>query len=256
MAWDKDKPAEGIKAKFLNDLVRENNAALEDALGRDHAFPGTMGDDAGEHLQITFNAPLGADPSGVANKGILYTKDVTALAELFFVREDDVVCRVEMFPTGTVMLFGQNAAPTGWTRKADWTDNSMLVYTSSGDIEAGGTVSAKSWHRHTVPSHTHTISHVHATPDHALTIAQLPVHRFPILCGKFLDDGSSIVIDVRGAGNAGDTTKYTEYLGSGQGHNHGNTGNSSVASSGSSGTVATGLNDQPYFQEVIAATKD
>ena len=132
----------------------------------------------------------------------------------------------------------------------------MLVYTSSGDIVAGGTVSPKSRHSHTVPSHIHTISHVHATSDHALTIAQLPVHRFPILCGKFQDTDGSNVIDVAGAGTAGDTTKYTEYLGSGQGHNHGNTGDSSVASSGSSGTGDTGLNDQPYFQEVIAATKD
>lgn len=243
MAWDKDKPAEGIKAKFLNDLVRENNAALEDALDRDHAFPGTMGGDAGEHLQITFNAPLGADPSGVANKGILYTKDVTALAELFFVREDGEVCRVEMFPTGTVMLFGQNAAPTGWTRKADWTDNSMLVYAATGDIVAGGSVSAKGRHTHAGPSHTHdsgTLKFVTALIDN--------------LDLKFYNSGGSSVTVVdstlhvaSGSGRSAITAFLSDqwfYTKTGSGN------------TGAGGTGATGQNDQPYYQEVIAATKD
>lgn len=243
MAWDKDKPAEGIKAKFLNDLVRENNAALEDALDRDHAFPGTMGGDAGEHLQITFNAPLGADPSGVANKGILYTKDVTALAELFFVREDDVVCRVEMFPTGTVMLFGQNAAPTGWTRKADWTDNSMLVYAATGDIVAGGSVSAKNGHTHAGPSHTHasgTLKFVTAFFDNL-------VLKLINSAGNYIPVVDSLLHVQSGSARSAITVHMSDmwfYTGSGSGN------------TGAGGTGATGQNDQPYYQEVIAATKD
>lgn len=245
MAWDKDKPAEGIKAKFLNDLVRENNAALEDALDRDHAFPGTMGGDAGEHLQITFNAPLGADPSGVANKGILYTKDVTALAELFFVREDDVVCRVEMFPTGTVMLFGQNAAPTGWTRKADWTDNSMLVYAASGDIAAGGSVSVKNRHTHTGPSHTHGPGTLKFKWGY-LSGNDVYIYNTAGDAGMLFEgaaaslSGSGVVVPT--VAIAG-TSFYTL-----------NSASTGVSDAG--GTGATGLNDQPYFQEVIAATKD
>lgn len=243
MAWDKAKPAEGIKAKFLNDLIRENNDALEDALERDHKFPGTMGSDAGEHLQITFNAPLGADPAGAANKGVLYTKDVTALAELFFVREDDVVCRVEMFPTGTVMLFGQNAAPTGWTRKADWTDNSMLVYAATGDIAAGGSVSAESRHTHASLSHTHgpgTLKFVTAFFDNL-------VLKLINSAGNYIPVVDSLLYVERGSARSAITVSMSDtwfYTGTGSGN------------TGAGGTGATGLNDQPYFQEVIAATKD
>lgn len=245
MAWDKDKPAEGIKAKFLNDLVRENNAALEDALGRDHEFPGAMGGDAGEHLRVTFNAPLAADPTGETDKGVLYTKDVSALAELFYLREDDVVCRVDMFPSGTIMLFGQNAAPTGWTRKADWTDNSMLVYAATGDIASGGSVNAKNRHDHTGPSHTHGPGTLKFKWGY-LSSNDVYIYNLAGDAGMLFEgaaaslSGSGVIVPT--VAIAG-TSFYTL-----------NSASTGVTDAG--GTGATGLNDQPYYQEVIAAEKD
>lgn len=245
MAWDKDKPAEGIKAKFLNDLVRENNAALEDALGRDHKFPGTMGDDAGEHLQITFNAPLADHPTGETDKGFLYTKNVDDVAELFFTREDDENFRIDMFASGTIMLFGQNAAPTGWTRKADWTDNSMLIYASSGDIVAGGTVNAKSRHKHTGPSHTHGPGTLKFKWGY-LSSNDVYIYDTAGSAGMLFEGaaaslgGSGVVVPT--VAIAG-TSFYT-------------LNSASTGASGAGGTGETGLNDQPYYQEVIAATKD
>ena len=245
MAWDKDKPAEGIKAKFLNDLVRENNDALEDALGRDHNFPGTMGGDAGEHLKITFNAPPAAGPSSAADKGILFTKNVSALAELFYLREDDVLFRVEMFPDGTVMIFGQNAAPTGWTRKADWTDNSMLVYAATEDIDAGGSVNAKNRHTHTGPSHTHGPGTLKFKWGY-LTSNDVYIYNIAGDVGMLFEgavaslSGSGVVVPT--VAIAG-TSFYT-------------LNSASTGASGAGGTGDTSQNAQPYYQEVIAATKD
>ncbi len=84
-----------------------------------------------------------------------------------------------IFPSGTRMLFGQNAAPTGWTKEAVWADNSMVVFTT-GNIGSGGADSPISWttavttqnesthvhnmnsHTHTGPNHQHSITHTHS----------------------------------------------------------------------------------------------
>jgi len=55
--------------------------------------------------------------------------------------------KTNVMPSGTVMIFGQNSPPTGWTIKTDWTNNSMLVYTTDAAITGGG--SATPWaHNH------------------------------------------------------------------------------------------------------------
>lgn len=53
MVWDKNKPQGSIKLRFLDDQCRDNFAALEDALSREHIFPGTEGVDAGKHKFIS-----------------------------------------------------------------------------------------------------------------------------------------------------------------------------------------------------------
>ncbi len=71
------------------------------------------------------------------------------------------------FAATTIMLFGQSTSPTGWTKKTDWADNSMLVYTT-GSIGSGGSDDPTSWltdigvqnessHIHSMQSHTHTL---------------------------------------------------------------------------------------------------
>ncbi len=73
---------------------------------------------------------------------------------------------VANFPSTTNMLFGQTAAPTGWTKKTNWTNNSMIVYTT-GNIAQGGSVDAKATHQHgaftlaanEIPAHTHGVDY-------------------------------------------------------------------------------------------------
>lgn len=70
-----------------------------------------------------------------------------------------------LIPTGTVMVFYQAAAPTGWTQVTTQNDKALRVVSSAGG-GSGGTnaMSAGLSHSHTVASHTHTISHEHTTP--------------------------------------------------------------------------------------------
>jgi len=126
------------------------------------------------------------------------------------------------FVPGTVMLFGQNSAPLGWTRKANWQDNAMLCYAASGNIGSGGSYNPQS------EQHTHT------TGDHALTINEMPAHTHTIVGQGDTGNGGT-----GGADATGSTA--TSSTGGGAAHNHGSTGTSTA---------------QPYYQEVIAATKD
>ncbi len=74
MAWDKTKPAGNTPLNASDNLIRQNWAALEDALARDHNFPGTEGSDAGEHEKVTLREQT-EKPSIAAGKHVLYAKN-------------------------------------------------------------------------------------------------------------------------------------------------------------------------------------
>jgi len=147
------------------------------------------------------------------------------------ITRDNLKADLNPFPSGTIMLFGQNAAPTGWTRKADWQDNAMLCYAASGNIGSGGGVD---------PQATHT----HAGGSHALTVAEMPSHDHNVKHYYYSMMGGSGAYSVCRPLN-GDTGPVAngmseDSVGGGSAHDHGN----------------TGANTAPYYQEVIAATKD
>jgi hypothetical protein len=161
----------------------------------------------------------------------------------------------------TVMLFGQASAPTGWTKKTDWADNSMIIYTT-GTPGAGGSDSPKSWSTSVVAEAAHTHagpSHIHSTGNHILTISEIPSHRhnIPPAHGN-LASNSPVYITT---GHTFYTTAnlYTGYEGGGVAHNHGNTGAGGTANTGAGASHTHDLTDSdftPKYQEVIAATRD
>jgi hypothetical protein len=158
------------------------------------------------------------------------------------------------FPAATIMIFGQSSAPTGWTRKADWTNNAMLCYAASGSIASGGSANPQSSHSHTSLSHTHSVSaHTHTVASQTLSTSQIPSHSHTVNAGIGYGSGS---------GYAAFSPTYsgtvtTSTTGGGTGHDHGGaTGTSGTLTTESGGTGATGENTAPYYQEVIAASKD
>ncbi len=180
-----------------------------------------------------------------------------------------------LIPSGSVMIFGQNAAPTGWTRKTDWQDNTMLCYAASGNIGSGGSVNPQSAHMHTGPIHAHTGSlHTHSGPLHTHGPGSLRWEsarwQYSADPGLHLYDPAGALVRVMpavtafGAGGItgiswltsdqiGYTANGTGATSSGGGDS---TGPAGAGNTGYAGDGATGLNTAPHYQEVIAAIKD
>jgi hypothetical protein len=81
---------------------------------------------------------------------------------------DAIPGSVDHFPAGTVMVFYQAAAPTGWTKVTTQNDKVLRVVSGAGGA-SGGTlaVSTGMTHSHTVNSHSHdsgSLSHYHRLP--------------------------------------------------------------------------------------------
>ena len=119
--------------------IRNLKEDLQERLVVDHSHAGDADD--GKHKQVTFVSPLGSDPAFLANHGFIYTKDVSAKVELFWVDEDGNVVQItsagaikSAFVAGTSMLFYQSAAPTGWTKDTSsaLNNHALRVVTSTG----------------------------------------------------------------------------------------------------------------------------
>lgn len=156
MAWDKDKPAGNRKIRLSDEEIRANWAALETQIAQDHSFGTGL---TGEHKHLKFFAPI-ATPGNLANKGFVYTKDVTAKIQLHWEDEDGNELAlthgagiINDFPTGTKLPFYQDVAPTGWTIQNALNDKLLFVTKGSvaGGETGGGAHSTGTW---TQPSHT------------------------------------------------------------------------------------------------------
>jgi len=124
-----------------------------------------------------------------------------------------------IIPATTVMLFGQSAAPTGWTKKVDWQDQSMIVYTT-GNIAQGGAVDAKAAHQHAA---------------FTLDTTRIPAHEHSVNTG--------------GSEGAGTPVTPLQYTVSGSNSN-------AINNTGGGGSHQHTANSAPYYISVIACVKD
>jgi len=80
----------------------------------------------------------------------------------------------DYIPNGSVMVFFQSAAPTGWTKVTNQNDKTLRVVSGNGGgtggdwaMSAGETTSSHAGHVHTGAAHTHTsAAHTHSTAAH------------------------------------------------------------------------------------------
>jgi hypothetical protein len=211
-------PADGDNVSEGAERIRDGKVGIRERMEKDH-YMDIAGTDAdhGEHKWVTLREQ-GAAPSNVANKGFLYTKDVSGATELFY--EDDDGTEIQLtnggsinlpsdvvtFPAGTKMVFYQDTAPTGWTIQNTLDDKLLFITKGSaaGGQTGGGAHSTGTW---TQPSHT-------------LTEAEIPSHRHALMNSTNTHD------EMYGAGQAGDnagSTQYSGYTGGGGAHSHGTT---------------------------------
>lgn len=146
----------------------------------------------------------------------------------------DALAAVQSFPSGTVMLFYQVAAPVGWTQISN-DDNSMLRMVTGDGGGSGGSDSPIQFDYDT--------EHLHVTGDHQLTIAEMPVHSHTADADGGSTSSSSGTRFRREGGFNG--TINTNSIGGGGVHNHGDT------------ELAGGaLSFSPRYIDIIQASKD
>lgn len=134
-----------------------------------------------------------------------------------------------IFDSGTVMLFAQTSAPTGWTKNTSTGNNSALRVVT-GSASTGGTVDFSTAFASKSVSGT-----VGAT---TLTTAQMPSHTHGV---RYSDCSSGSGFNVGLTGIAGATFATTS-TGSGGSHDHSFTG--------------TAIDLAVKYIDVIRATKD
>ena len=89
--WDSSfeaTPAGSDSISVGDDDIRDLKLAVRERMQKDHYWdPAGTDGDHGEHKKVTFHEPI-STPANVVDKGFLYTKDVSAKAELHWEDED------------------------------------------------------------------------------------------------------------------------------------------------------------------------
>jgi len=98
--------------------IRETRLGVKERLEVDHSWAGDADD--GAHKKITF-VEQASDPTSAANRGFLYTKDVSAVTELFYEDSAGTVQQLTSAgilaygtPVGTVLDYAGATEPAGW----------------------------------------------------------------------------------------------------------------------------------------------
>ncbi len=198
---DESKPADDDIISQFPAVERTFRDIIEDWLLVDH-------DTDGEHKQVTMPERAG-DPSAASGTGFAYTKDDGGDTEYFY-RDDsgnvvqiteDGSLAISVFPSGTKMLFVQEAAPSGWTKDTDQNDKALRVV--SGTPGTGGAT-----------GFTSVFGSGKATVSYTLLAADIPAHVHTVVTAG---TGSGAIIS---ANMSGGTAKDTSSVGGGGGHAH------------------------------------
>ena len=136
-----------------------------------------------------------------------------------------------IIPSGTVMLFVQTSAPTGWTKSVAYNDRALRVV--SGTAGTGGSVAFATAFASQGVSGT--------VGNHTLTTAEIPSHTHTV--DAYANDpcGSPGYIDDAASSGIVSSTSSTSATGSGGAHNHSFSG--------------TAINLAVQYVDVIIATK-
>jgi len=216
--WDatfESKPDNNNYGYEIDDYIRKLALAVRERIEIDHVLDGTAYD--GEHKKITFSVQI-AKPTAVANQGFLYTKDVSAKAELHWEDEDGNELQITtagvlnvpsqativsaalnaVYPIGCIYteITGVNPATTfGFGTWITFGEGKVLVGLSASETEFD------------------TVEKTGGEKTHALTAAENGPHAHT-LGGEFLEhssaggnlnnnsNGSSFTTDSSGSGTA------------------------------------------------------
>jgi hypothetical protein len=140
----------------------------------------------------TANANIATNTSDIASNTAAISSINTTLAGL-----------ANLIPSGTLMLFQQTSAPTGWTKQTTHNDKALRVV--SGTASSGGTNAFSTVMAQTTVGGT------------ALTISQIPSHTHAVQTASTSGGGSGTNLAIQGPA---DGSIATTANGSGATHNH------------------------------------
>ena len=227
------------------------------ALGTPASFVGTNITGTASGLtsgNVTTNANLTGDVTSVGNATTLATvnsnvgsftfSSITVNAKGLITAASSGVAP-QAIPSGTVMLFAQTAAPTGFTKNTT-TGNEHAIRVVTGTASSGGSVDFTTAFASQTP--TGTVSVSGSAGDTTLTTPQIPSHSH--------NAGSTVAASSFGAGqypaparSVNTSAPATSNTGGGGSHNH----PLSISSSTFSGSA---INLTVRYIDVIRATKD
>ena len=176
----------------------------------------------------------------------------------------------DFIPDGSVMVFFQANAPTGWTKVTTQNDKTLRVVSGTGGgtggdwaMSAGETTSSHGGHAHSSAAHTHTTpdhSHNHnlSAGAHTLSTNEIPAHSHSAATNqnsRYLSGNSN---NAR-SGSTGNT-------GGGGSHSHSLSGSITSGGGGTSGSTTPGDTGSagshthtiaaPQYIDVIICSKD
>lgn len=169
----------------------------------------------------------------------------------------------DYIPNGSVMVFFQANAPTGWTKVTTQNDKTLRVVSGTGGgtggdwaMSAGETTSSHGGHVHAGAAHVH--SHNLSAGSHTLSTSEMPSHNH----GSRTNGSSS---DTRRMGSGNNQTFLTALnsgtmanAGGGGGHAHNMSGSISSGGSGDTGSAGSHTHTiaAPQYIDVIICSKD
>jgi len=171
----------------------------------------------------------------------------------------------DYIPDGTVMVFFQASAPTGWTKVTTQNDKTLRVVSGSGGgtggdwaMSSGETTSSDGAHTHTSAAHTHGAGSF-AAGAHTLSTGEMPSHNHSYTRYSSLQTG--------GPGNPAyggfpawrsTSSQSTGSSGSGSSHSHSLSGTSASTTPGATGSSGahTHTIQAPQYIDVIICSKD
>ena len=152
------------------------------------------------------------------------------------------------FTSGTLMLFQQTAAPTGWTKQTTHNDKALRIV--SGTVGTGGSSAFST--AFATPTVTGTIAG--STGAHTLTSSEIPSHQHALK--EYAQNPPNVGLAVRAAAaytNKRSAVQYQTTEGNGtDAHGGGGSHSHSLSATFSSGVAAINVN----YVDVIIAAKD